>query len=99
VRRPSRTDLADAARRFNAYARLREAGGEPYVTLEAASLSLAERFRGQVGGLGEVVGELWYATGFEPVQAVVAMLWPWLAPEARERARAVLGARAVSTTS
>lgn len=91
---PRRADLAAAARRFNRSAAIREASGEPYVTLEAPSPMLAERFRDQLGGVGGVVGELWYAHGFEPVQAVVALLWPWLAPGTRERALAVLGAEA-----
>jgi hypothetical protein len=63
------------------------------MTLEALSPLYAERFRDQLGGLGQVVGSLWYAHGHERVQAVVAMLWPWLVPEMRDRARAVLGAR------
>ncbi len=90
-RGPSRTDLAGAAILWGAHGAIREGRGEPYLTLEAPSPLLAERFRDQVGGVGQVVGELWYAHGFESVQAVIAMLWPWLSAEMRQGARVVLG--------
>lgn len=90
-RSASRTDLAAAARRFNRSAAIREAGSGAYITLEAPSPSLASRFRNQLGGLGQVVGELWFVTGYEQTQAVVVALWPWLMPETKRRAKEVLG--------
>ncbi len=90
-RGPSRTDLAGAAILFNTYARLRTSRGEVAVTLDAPSPLAARRFGAQVGGLGEVVDDtLWFATTFESVQAVIAMLWPWLSAEMRRGAKAVL---------
>jgi hypothetical protein len=94
---PSRTELAAAAARFDRSAVIHE-GSEPYILLEASTPLQAEWFADQLGGLGQVVGELWYARGFEHVQAAVAMLWPWLGSQARARARAVLlGARVLAT--
>jgi hypothetical protein len=90
---PDKVDLARAARLFNYYARVRETGDDLAVFIEAPTAGEAERFHQRVCGNGTVTDNLWWAVGFEPVQAIVAMLWPWLAQEVRDRARAVLGQR------
>lgn len=59
------------------------------------------RFRMAVGGIGYVRGPFkvkgrrkpkwrYFASGFEAVQAVLAMLWPWLGPVKRQQARNAL---------
>jgi len=59
-----------------------------------------ERFHAAVGGIGRIRGPYpmgtgrpqseWRITSWPQVQAVVAMLWPWLGTEKREQAKAVL---------
>lgn len=51
------------------------------------------RFQTAVGGLGKVYRRksgLWifFASSFEDVQAIIAMLWRWLSPVKRTQARA-----------
>lgn len=62
-----------------------------------------DRFHAAVGGIGSVAGPRaagraglvrydWQAGGFETVQAVIAMLWPFLCEPKREQAAAALTA-------
>lgn len=51
------------------------------------------KFQLAVGGLGTIVvnrtrgGWIWRCTKFEHVQAVIAMLWPWLGPVKKAQAK------------
>ena len=69
-------------------------------TINMTDIEPLERFTLAVG-VGKVVGPYqyqahhkplyrWRACTFEEVQAVVAMLWPWLGPRRRKRAKEVL---------
>lgn len=66
---------------------------------EEAGLQVLQRFQRAVGGLGHVLGPYttklghkpvyrWNTQGFETVQAIIAMLWPYLSEP--KRAQAVL---------
>lgn len=64
---------------------------------------ILERFRRAVGGHGHLIGPVrgylyyWTAGSFETVQAVIAMLWPWLSrPKRTQVRRAILLARGLT---
>ena len=62
-----------------------------------------ERFQDAVGGLGYIVGPdfyggrknglwRWRLTDWRGIQAVLAMLWPWLGPHKKQQARVKMAA-------
>ena len=75
-----------------------------YLTISQTDRWVLDEFRDSVGGLGRVTGpfvrsyrnprehDVYYyqLNRFEHVQAVVAMLWPWLSPIKRAQAGAAL---------
>lgn len=68
------------------------------------SREVLDRFHAAVQGVGTVYGPyqrkaknekpvwVWQSHAFEDVQAVLAMIWPWLSPQKQEQYRAALTA-------
>lgn len=77
---------------------------QPALVIEMTDLAPLERFQTAVGGLGKIRGPyhspsrpahtkpvyIWRVQTFEPAQAILAMLWPFLCPRRRARAVEVL---------
>ena len=78
----------------------------PQLQIQMTDLPPLQRFQAAVGGLGKIYGPYqrkpsraardpkptwtWTCSGYVPVQAVIAMLWPWLCPRRQARAAEVL---------
>lgn len=65
------------------------------------AVTLLSKFQCAVANLGHISGPFsgrrtprwnWGVTRFESVQAVIAMLWPWLGPAKRNKAKLCLSA-------
>jgi hypothetical protein len=97
----AREDLAWAGGLFAGEGSFSGPDGNPRASLNMIERDVVKRFQSSVG-LGIIYGPQkgsgnhprwqWVVYGFEDVQAVLAMLWPWLNERRRTRAKEVLRA-------